>query len=118
MQIIGIGTDIVSVPRITAALSRHGDAFLEKVFSAPEIAALPKDAMQSQRVAARFSAKEAVVKAFGTHAPLYLHDVEIKKHESGAPYACVRGHEDKTVMLSYSHTEEDATATAIVLSGS
>jgi holo-[acyl-carrier protein] synthase len=117
MQIYGIGTDIVSVPRIAASLSRHGNAFLEKIFTPFEIERLPKDAMLAQRVAARFSAKEAVVKAFGNHTQLYLQDIEILKHESGAPYARVRGQHDATVMLSYSHTEEYATATAIVFSG-
>ena len=114
MRVVGIGTDIVSVGRIAAACEKHGDAFFEKVFSSDEIAALPKDAMLAQRVAARFSAKEAVVKAFGTLTQLYLRDIEIKKHESGAPYARVCGR-DEEVMLSYSHTEEYATATAIVL---
>ncbi len=116
MDVLGIGTDIVSVPRVAGAYARHGDVFLEKIFSSEEIAALPKDAMLAQRVAARFSAKEAVVKAFGTFAQLYLHDIEIMKHESGAPFARVRGRSER-VMLSYSHTEEYATATAIVISG-
>jgi holo-[acyl-carrier protein] synthase len=65
--IAGIGVDIVEVQRIAAAVQRHGDRFLTRVFTPGEIAYCQgEEPHRSRRLAARFAAKEAVLKALGT----------------------------------------------------
>ncbi len=60
--IVGLGTDIVGVPRVSALLERHHDRFLARWFDARELA----QATSAERVAARWAAKEATAKALGT----------------------------------------------------
>jgi len=69
--IYGIGTDIVSIPRIAAALARHGDLFARRILAASEweeYRALPRRSPRQPVtfLAKRFAAKEAAAKAFGT----------------------------------------------------
>jgi len=66
MNIIGTGVDIVETSRIASSLARHGDRFLARVFLEGERAYCGKMATPEQCYAARFAAKEAVSKAFGT----------------------------------------------------
>ena len=63
MNILGIGVDFIEVERIAASLQRHGDVFLRRVFTAAEVTTCGG---RAERLAARFAAKEAVAKAFGT----------------------------------------------------
>lgn len=67
-MIVGIGTDIVEIPRIVAALERHGERFAKRILSEPEwLEWLSLTALQRPRMLAkRFAAKEAFSKAVGT----------------------------------------------------
>ena len=65
MGIVGIGMDLVELERIEHSLERFGERFLEKVLTRGERAAL-SEGNRVARVAARFAAKEAAVKALGT----------------------------------------------------
>lgn len=65
-MIFGIGTDIVSVTRIEAALARHGDRFAARVLAAVELEEYRQCARPAHFLAKRFAAKEAAAKAFGT----------------------------------------------------
>jgi holo-[acyl-carrier protein] synthase len=58
-----VGTDLVEVSRIATVIARHGDRFLERVFTADELAACEN---RPASLAARWAAKEAVAKALGT----------------------------------------------------
>ena len=126
MRIFGIGIDVVEVARIAAAIDRHGEPFLARLFTAAE-----REYCESQRnpapsYAARFAAKEAVAKAFGTgignHA-LWL-DLEVIHDSSGAPQIVLgptaagvareRGIDD--IKISLTHTAHYAAANAIVIS--
>ena len=64
--VVGLGTDIVEVDRIRKVVERNGDHFLKRVFTEEEIAYCSAKAKPYPHYAARFSAKEAVSKAFGT----------------------------------------------------
>jgi len=63
---LGIGTDLVDVERFARAASRHGAGFLEGLFSPDEIASCSRLRRRSEHLAARFAAREALLKALGT----------------------------------------------------
>lgn len=65
-MIIGIGTDIASISRIERAVERFGDRFVNRVFTEKEVSYCKDKKEQAAHLAARFAAKEAVLKAFGT----------------------------------------------------
>jgi holo-[acyl-carrier protein] synthase len=64
--VLGIGTDIIEIERIERSVARFGDAFLQRVFTAGEIAYCQRKRNASESLAARFAAKEAGAKALGT----------------------------------------------------
>ncbi|MDA0803688.1 MAG: holo-ACP synthase [Planctomycetota bacterium] len=88
MIVIGIGTDLVDVARLQEARQRHGDAFDDRCFTAQErsYAALHRDG-GDQQLAARFAAKEAVLKALGTgmRDQMAWTDIEVTLDQLGAP---------------------------------
>lgn len=119
-EICGIGTDILEIERFKEALQKHGQAFLDKLFTKQEQEYCKRFSDPIGRYTARFSAKEAVAKALGTGfgKELAFHDIEILNESSGKPTvklssnALTRfGH--PTIHLSISHSTHYATATAI-----
>lgn len=88
---IRLGTDIVYIPRIQAAVERFGDRFLQRVYTPIEqqhCGYYSKDVMNPsfERLAGRWAAKEAVVKALGTGwRGVSYTDVEISSAASGTP---------------------------------
>ncbi|MDR2435976.1 MAG: holo-ACP synthase [Puniceicoccales bacterium] len=86
---VAVGTDIVEVERIGAAIKRFRNAFLAKVFTADELAHCAKSAICHPSLAARFAAKEAFSKALATGigigSPLKWQDVSVQSQASGAP---------------------------------
>lgn len=123
-MILGVGTDIIEVARIKASFEKFGDRLVKRILRAGEIAYCFSHREPAPFVAARFAAKEAVSKAFGTGigARLGWQDIEVCRRESGEPYVilhdagrellAVRG--ARTVHLSLSHTNVYATAVAIL----
>ena len=123
-MILGTGIDLVEVARIRQAVERFGDRFLRRVLCEEEkvYCLANKDPMPF--VAARFAAKEAISKAFGTGIGRQLGwlDMEVRHHESGAPYLELHGdgarllteRGGRVVHLSLSHTAQHATAVAIL----
>ena len=63
MAIIGIGTEIIECVRIAKMIETHGEQFLQRVYTANEIDYCTNRASSTQQFAARWSAKEAVMKA-------------------------------------------------------
>lgn len=123
-MILGLGTDITEVARIAASLEKFGDSFMNRILRPPEIAYCRNFQQPAQYVAARFAAKEAISKAFGTGigAELGWHDMEVCHQKSGAPYVVLHGGGQilfqtrgaKQLLLSLSHTHNYATAVAIL----
>ena len=66
MQIIGVGLDATEIERVADMIERYGDRFLQRVFTAEEIAYCRARRDFASSFAARFAAKEAVMKALGT----------------------------------------------------
>ena len=123
-MIVGTGVDITEVDRIEAAMKRFGDRFLKRVFTPAEVRYCMGKPNAAERLAARFAAKEAGMKAIGTglrHGVTWQ-DVEVlrlpgqrpvlkfsgKAAEFAARLGCKRTH------LSLSHTAEQAIAHVIL----
>lgn len=92
-MIVGIGTDLVEVPRIAAALARHGERFRARVLVVEERRAFDDPAAEARWFAKRYAAKEAVAKAFGTGigSRLSFQDIVIGREPSGRPLLSFRG---------------------------
>jgi holo-[acyl-carrier protein] synthase len=127
MNVLGIGVDIVENARIRAMLESHGERFLVRVFTDAERAYCSPMRDPAPFFAARFAAKEAVAKAFGTGIgkEMEWRHIEVVRaesgqpsivlHESAAAYAQQRG--VSTVIVSLSHSEHYALAQAMILGG-
>ncbi len=88
-MIIGLGSDLMDIRRIEAVIERHGDRFLERVFTVTERA---KAARRAERIRAgtfakRFAAKEAAAKALGTgfRRGVFFADLGVVNLPSGQP---------------------------------
>jgi len=123
-MILGTGIDIIEVARVQASHERFGEHFLNRILLADEIAYCLSHKIPGPFLAARFAAKEAISKAFGTGigAQLGWHDMEIRRKESGEPYVVLHGQGEKLfrsrgarqLLISLSHTVNYAAATAIL----
>ncbi len=126
-MILGVGIDIVEVDRIERSHSRFGVRFLERILCAEEIKYCLAHRKPGPHIAARFAAKEAISKAFGTGIghELSWHDMEIVRAANGAPSVLLRGKGEALLQrlgggkihVSLSHTEKHATAMAILEGG-
>ena len=123
-SILGIGTDVVEVERLRAALERHGDRFLEKAFTEAEARYCGSQADPAVHFAGRFAAKEAVLKALrtGWGGGVSFRDVEVIS-EGRAPEVALRGRAAEVaremgaaapVLLSISHSRSVAVAVALL----
>ena len=123
-MILGLGIDIIEVARIAASFEKFGEKFLKRILLPEEIAYCLTHRKPAPFIAARFAAKEAISKAFGTGitAQLGWQDMEIKRKESGEPYVVLHGNGQKLfesrgaarLLISLSHTENYGAATAIL----
>ncbi|HDZ16581.1 MAG TPA: holo-ACP synthase [Methylophaga aminisulfidivorans] len=86
-MIIGIGTDIVHIPRMTSLLEKHGDKFAERILTEKEFNAFKLQLKPANFLAKRFAAKEAVAKAMGTgfRDGLSLRHISVLNDELGKP---------------------------------
>jgi holo-[acyl-carrier protein] synthase len=102
MMIKGIGIDIVDVKRFEGVVGRHGKRFIGRVFTEGESLYCNKKHRPGIHFAARFAAKEAVIKAIGRAIP--FRDIEITREETGRPLLNVKGYKnDYTWHLSIAH---------------
>ncbi len=94
MSVIGHGVDLVEIARIERMLEDHGDHFLGRCFLESEVAyAGSAAAVRGERLAARFAAKEAVLKALGTglRDGIDWKDILVTRNALGAPGVELRG---------------------------
>ncbi len=123
-MILGTGIDIIEVARVVSSVERFGDRFLKRILLPGEIEYCQSYPGPGPHVAARFAAKEAISKAFGTGigAELGWHDMEIARRESGEPFVklsekgrgLLAGRGGNRVHVSLSHTGIYAVAMAIL----
>jgi len=125
MRVFGIGIDVVEVDRIAAAIERHGEAFLAKIFTPSEREYCESRKRPALHYAARFAAKEAVSKSFrtGIGRNAGLLEMEVVNDESGAPRirltgaadAYAREHQITDIQISLTHATAYAAANAIAM---
>lgn len=86
-MIFGIGTDIVAVARIEAAIARHGTAFAERILSAQELPEYVAHTHPARFLSKRFAAKEALAKAtgHGLRHPVGLQRISVTHDDLGKP---------------------------------
>ena len=86
-MILGIGSDLVDVRRIERAIERHGERFLDRIFTATERSKAEGRVRSSETYAKRFAAKEACAKALGTglRAGVFWRDLGVVNLPSGRP---------------------------------
>lgn len=123
-MILGSGVDLCEVPRIEASIARYGNRFLERIFTAREIAYANRKANRFERFAARFAAKEAGMKALGTGwtGGITWRDFEVVNLPSGRPTLTFHGRAAEIagklgvrhVALSLTHTKDQAMAMVIL----
>lgn len=125
MKLFGIGIDVVEVERIESSMAEFGERFAVKIFTAGERAYCEAQKRPAIHYAARFAAKEAVAKAFGTGIGKDLGwlDMEIVRKDSGEPGLVLSGAgkafaEAKgiaEVKISLTHALHYAAANAVAL---
>lgn len=120
-MIKGLGNDIIEIERVEAALKRHEERFLNRLFTQKEQEYCLKHRRFLLHLAGRFAAKEAIAKALGTGfgAQLNWLDIEILNDLAGKPYvtlspAATQKFNNPQILISISHCHHYATAVAIV----
>lgn len=122
-MIIGIGCDLVAVARIKRTIENNS-RFVDKLFTTGEIAYCSSKANPAQSYAARFAAKEAVMKALGTgwDGKVNWQDIEVQVNEFGCPSILLHNGAAQlaaqkgvnNIQISLSHEKEHALAFAVL----
>lgn len=122
-MIIGLGVDIAEVGRMKAAIERHGETILRRLYTTAEREYCEKFKNKYERFAGRFAAKEAAMKALGTGWSRGVRwvDVEVVRQRGGRPTVALHGEAGKiagrmgvkNISLSITHTAEQAFAQVI-----
>ena len=86
-RVISIGTDIIECHRIAQMIEKHGEVFLQRVFTHREILYCSTRRAANQHYAGRWAAKEAALKALGTgwSKGIQWTDVEVQNEVGGKP---------------------------------
>lgn len=124
-MIVGLGTDIVEIVRIGRMIERHGEQFINRVYTAEEVKHCQRRKHSYEHFAGRWAAKEAVMKALGTGfiRGVGFRDIEVLPRKSGQPVVELHGgarevaerQEIDDILITISHCRTYATATAIGL---
>jgi holo-[acyl-carrier protein] synthase len=122
-MILGVGIDLIEVARVARQLDAAAGSFRTSVFTADEIAYCDGKHFPAQHYAARFAAKEAVLKALAVpgQGGFFWRDVEITNDKDGRPHVTLHrrarelaaGRGVAQVLVSLSHVHDHAVATAI-----
>jgi holo-[acyl-carrier protein] synthase len=124
-MVLGLGTDLIETRRVQESIDRFGERFLERIFTAGEIAyCLRKKRNAAESFAARFAAKEAGAKALGTGISrgVSWKEFEVRRAVSGQPSLHLSGRAQelaealgvRRVQLSLTHSRELAIAVVVV----
>jgi holo-[acyl-carrier protein] synthase len=127
MDIVGIGTDIVECVRVGKMIEQHGELFLRRIYTEREIHFCQARKRATEHFAARWAAKEAILKCLGTgwRRGLSWTDLEVRseaggKHQvvlTGAAREIAQARGISIILLSLGHCRAYATAQAIAIRG-
>lgn len=118
---LSTGIDLIEIMRVEGAIKRHGDQFLERIYTPKELALFGKSL---ESLAVRFAAKEAVVKALGCGiGSVSWLEIEILRDDMDAPVLVLHGNAlQRATLLGYqtwsvslSHTDLHAIALVVVI---
>ena len=113
-MIIGLGTDLIEVARVARSIERFGKRFLERVYTAGEIAYCMRKKRFAESFAARFAAKEAAAKALGTGISQGVgwREIEVRRELTGRPTLYLSGRAaERANALGVTHTALSLTHT-------
>jgi len=125
MEIVAHGIDLVDCPRIAEMAERHGERFIDRVFTKAEQAYAKSTKNEIEKLAGRFAAKEAILKLMGTgwRGKIAWTDIEVVNNAMGQPEVTLAGEVEKIaeklgighVSVSITHTANFAIASAVAL---
>lgn len=122
-MVVGVGVDIIEIARIAAAVE-HSERFVHRIYTPGEIAYCQQASPPFARLAGRFAAKEAVMKALESGwGPLAWQEIEVQKGPQGQPLVALSGAARelaqkrgvRRVLLSISHSRDYAVAYATAI---
>jgi holo-[acyl-carrier protein] synthase len=126
MGVAAHGIDMVDCQRLRETIDRHGDRFLKRVFTPAELSYCLGKKRELEHLAGRFAAKEAVLKVLGTglRRGMRWTDIEVQNEPSGQPRVKLSGRCGElagqqnlgTILISISHIETHAVASAVATS--
>jgi holo-[acyl-carrier protein] synthase len=126
-MIVGTGIDLVEIGRIQKSMERHGQRFLDRVYTAAEQGYCLQKRRSAESFAARFAAKEAGAKALGTGISRGVNwlEIEVSREPGGRPTLQFHGRAAEfaarlgagRVTLSLTHTAELAMASVVIEDG-
>jgi holo-[acyl-carrier protein] synthase len=122
-MVLGLGTDLIETRRVQESVDRFGARFLERIFTAGEIAYCSRKRNAAESFAARFAAKEAGAKALGTGISrgVSWKEFEVRREASGRPSLHLSGRAAelaeamgvKRFQLSLTHSRDLAMAVVV-----
>jgi holo-[acyl-carrier protein] synthase len=127
MNVVAIGTEIVECLRIARMIERHGELFINRVYTPLEIRYCQSRKLATQHFAGHWAAKEAILKLLGTSTSRGLNrrDIEVRSEPSGKWVVGLRGSARdlvvsqgiREILVTISHSRSHAVAYALALGG-
>jgi holo-[acyl-carrier protein] synthase len=122
VEIVGLGVDVCAIDRMEQALARH-TTMRERVFTLEERAYCDGRARPAESYAARFAAREAVIKALGGYRGKRWQDISVSRQPSGAPSIVLAGNAKvradalgiAQVLITFTHERALAVAFAVAV---
>lgn len=112
-MVLGVGIDMVKIAKFEKAVNKWQGSFIKRLFNPEEVKNILPGKIYYQRLAARFAAKEAVMKAISKNFPLSFRDIIILNRKNGAPFCRLKKSKDLEIFLSITHIEDYAVACAV-----
>ena len=123
-MVLGLGTDLIEIPRIEESIRRFGERFLKRIFTADEVVYCLRKKGSAESFAARFAAKEAGAKALGTGISrgVSWKEIEVRRQPGQRPMLHWSGRALERAMemgvrstsLSLTHSRDLAMAVVVV----
>lgn len=123
-MVLGLGTDLIETRRVQESIDRFGERFLQRIFTAGEIAYCTRKKNAAESFAARFAAKEAGAKALGTGISrgVSWKEFDVRREVSGRPTLHLSGRAAelaqamgvRKIQLSLTHSRELAMAVVVL----